>query len=134
LLAVAGTATLIVLNRSAIHTLDQADPIELILPIGYGVMGALIATRQPRNPIGWILLGLAFVGGWPGFVQQYVLHDLRVHRLPFTVWVALFHDPLVALVFPSGLATFFFLLFPDGRFASRRWRRLAWTAAGFTAV
>ena len=38
------------------------------------------------------------------------------------------------LYFPSGLATFFFLLFPDGHLQSRRWRMVAWFAGGVTAV
>src|SRR2546430_14494041 len=82
LLAVASTAVMVVLNRSAIHSIDEADAIELVLPIGYAVMGALVATRRPRNPIGWIFLGIAIFGGWPGFAQQYLLHHVRIHHLP----------------------------------------------------
>jgi signal transduction histidine kinase len=134
LLAVAATATMVVLNRSAIHSLDEANPIELVLPIAYSIMGALVATRRPRNPIGWIFLGLALFGGLPGLSQQYLLHDLRIHTLPLAAWVAWTHDWILALVFPAGLATFFFLLFPDGRFASRRWRRLGWVAVALTAA
>ena len=134
LLGVAATATMAILNRSVIHTVDQADPIEIVLPIGYAIMGALVAIRRPRNPVGWIFLGIAFLGAWPGFTQQYVIRDLRVHHLPFTAWVAWTHDLPLTLVFPTGLATFFFLLFPEGRFASRRWRRLGWLAAAFVAV
>jgi signal transduction histidine kinase len=134
LLAVAATAMMVVLNRSVIHSVDEADPIELILPIGYAIMGALVAIRRPRNPIGWIFLGLAIFGGWPGFAQQYLLHDRHIAALPAAAWIAWTHDWVIAVVFPAGLATFFFLLFPDGRFASRRWRRLGWVAVAFTVV
>src|SRR5205085_9445705 len=60
LIACATTATLAVLNRSAIHSLDNADPVEVILPIGFAVIGAMLASRRSRNPIGWIFLGIAF--------------------------------------------------------------------------
>ena len=46
LLILAGTAMLVFLNRSAIHSIDQADPDEVILPIGFVVI--LV--------IGWLLL------------------------------------------------------------------------------
>jgi hypothetical protein len=118
-------ATLAYLNRSAIHGLDQADPIEMLLPIGYSIMGALLASRRPRNPIGWIFLGIAIFGGLPGIATQYVIRSTHIHRLPFVAWVAWTHDWVGWLVFPGGLAAFFFLLFPDGHLASRRWRWLA---------
>jgi signal transduction histidine kinase len=38
------------------------------------------------------------------------------------------------VLFPAGLATFFFLLFPDGHLPSRRWRWLAWLAAATVGV
>jgi len=38
------------------------------------------------------------------------------------------------LVFPAGLALWFFLLFPDGRLQSPRWRRFAWFATGVLAL
>ncbi|HTG46238.1 MAG TPA: sensor histidine kinase [Actinomycetota bacterium] len=117
-------------NRAAIRTLDQIDPSDLIIPIGFAVMGTLIASRQPRNPIGWIFLGIALSGAISGIVYGYVFHDAFVAPLPASAWVAWVHDPWDWLVFPAGLATFFFLLFPDGRLHSRRARWLA----GFAIV
>src|SRR5207244_11445341 len=59
----AATATLVFLNHSAIHSIDQASPIGVILPIGFAIIGALLVSRQSRNTIGWIFLGIAlFVG------------------------------------------------------------------------
>jgi hypothetical protein len=46
---VAATWVLVLLNRDVIHNLEQARPIELVLPIGFAVMGALVASRQPGN-------------------------------------------------------------------------------------
>jgi signal transduction histidine kinase len=134
LLACATTATLGVLNRSAIHSLDNADPVEVILPVGFAVIGAMLASRRSRNPIGWIFLGIAFFTSVPGIALQYTLRSTRIHPLPATPWVAWTHDPMSWLVFPAGLALWFFLLFPDGRLQSPRWRRFAWFATGVLAV
>jgi hypothetical protein len=120
LLTAVGTAALAFVNRSAMHSLDQANPVEIILPIGYAIIGALLASRKPRNPIGWIFLGIAIFTGIPGLASQYVFRSWHFHRLPAVDWVAWSHDPLGWLVFPPGLATFFFLLFPDGHLRSPR--------------
>jgi signal transduction histidine kinase len=129
LLISAATATLAFMNRSAIHSLDEASPIEVILPIGFAVIGALLVSRRSRSPIGWIFLGIAIFTGLPGIATQYVFRSWHFHRLPAVSWVGWTNDWVSWLVFPPGLATFLFLLFPDGRLPSRRWRWLAWTAA-----
>jgi signal transduction histidine kinase len=134
LLTAVGTAALAFANRSAMHSLDQANPTEIILPVGYAIIGALLASRKPRNPIGWIFLGIAIFTGIPGLASQYVFRNWHFHRLPAAGWVAWTHDPLGWLVFPPGLATFFFLLFPDGHLRSHRWRWVARTAVVLVVV
>ncbi|MDP9299826.1 MAG: hypothetical protein M3P43_02870, partial [Actinomycetota bacterium] len=122
------TVALLIANRSAIRTIQDADPVDVILPIGFAVIGTLLATRKPANPTGWIFLGIATLGGLSGITTQYVFRSSNIDTLPLTPWVAWIHDPINWLVFPAGLATFFFLLFPDGHLQSRRWRWLAWGA------
>src|SRR5439155_1559496 len=88
--------------------------------------GAGPIPRGPaRNPVGWIFLGIAVFTGLPGIALQYVFRSAHFGRLPFVPWVAWTHDWVEWLVFPTGLATFFFLLFPDGDLPSARWRWLA---------
>jgi signal transduction histidine kinase len=125
LLAWLTAVTLVIANRSAIRTVDQADPVDVILPIGYAVIGTLLASRTPRNPTGWIFLGIAVLGALSGISTQYVFRSTHFAPLPFAAWAAWIHDPLNWLVFPPGLATLFFLSFPDGHLSSRRWRWLA---------
>jgi len=129
LLIPAVTATLDFLNHSAIHSIDQASPIGVILPIGFAIIGALLVSRRSRNTIGWIYLGIALFVGVNGLASEYLFRKLHFHVLPFAAWAAWLQSWVVWLVYPSGLALFLFLLFPDGRFQSRRWRRLGWVAA-----
>jgi signal transduction histidine kinase len=134
LLAWLTAVALVVANRSAIRTVGEADPVDLILPIGFAVIGTLLASRTPRNPTGWIFLGIALIGALSGIVTHYVFRSTHFAPLPFTAWVAWLHDPLNWLVFPAGLATLFFMTFPDGHLSSRGWRWLARFAALIVGV
>ncbi len=40
-------------------------------------VGTLLAARRPRNPIGWLLLGIIIVGFSP--TGQYLILDYRMH-------------------------------------------------------
>jgi hypothetical protein len=119
------TVALVIANRSAMHGFDEADPVDVILPIGFAVIGTLLASRKPRNPTGWIFLGIAILGALGGISTEYVFRSTHFAALPFVAWVAWVHDPLNWLVFPPGLATSFFLLFPDGHLHSAWWRWVA---------
>ncbi len=133
LLGAATVAVLLFLNRSAIHTLDEAGLDTIVLPIGFSLIGALLASRRPRNPIGWMFLAMAVLVAVQGISYQYAIRGTTGHPLPSVPWVAWMHDWTGWLVFPVGLATFFYLLFPDGHLQSRRWRWVAWLAGLLTA-
>src|SRR5439155_22229144 len=72
--------------------------------------------------------------GVSSIAGDYVFRSLHFHRRPFVAWAAWLQAWAVLVVYPSGLALFLFLLFPDGRFQSRRWRRLGWVAATCATV
>ena len=106
--------------------------IGIVTAIGLSVLGALIASRQPHNPIGWLMCVAALFLGVFSFTQQYA--PLAVaESLPgvgLASWLASWTNlPGIAIT-----TTFVFLLFPDGRLPSRRWRPVAWLMAAATVV
>jgi MFS family permease len=94
--------------------------------LAFPLVGALVASRRPRNPIGWILLADGILWMLGGIFDSYRVYSLaRPGSVPFPVviyalgqwlWV-----PAVGL-----FAIYLILLFPDGGLPSRRWRTLAW--------
>src|SRR5689334_18498149 len=72
LLIAAATATLAFLSRSALHSLDEANPIGIIVPVGFSLIGALLVSRRPRDPMGWIFLGIGLVVGIDGATSAYM--------------------------------------------------------------
>ena len=114
----------------------SANSLFLLLFLPFAAVGFLIASRQPRNPIGWIMLLLALAFTVSADAGFYAVAAFRVgrHGLPLarvavvlaTGWIGLILLPLPIV------------LFPDGRAPSQRWR---WTvrlyvvlAATFVAV
>ncbi len=92
------------------------------------VVGALVASRLPENPIGWLLAGPAVVLGLSGLADGYVALSLdRGHDGALVPWAAWYSSK----VFLAFFTMLFFvpLLFPDGRLPTRRWRVVLWTGA-----
>jgi hypothetical protein len=100
----------------------------LLAFISFLIVGVLIASRRPENPIGWMfcLIGLASI--WEFFAQEYAFYALVTQpgTLPGGVWMAWTQ---IWTASAWGLMLFALLLFPDGRLPSPRWRPLAWVAA-----
>jgi len=105
----------------------QGQAIGVVATIGAPILGGIIASRRPSNPIGWIWLGLGLGFSLSSFAGSYAAYalgpgSLPAHRVVGTLvagvgWVAGF--VLVALAL---------LLFPDGRLPSQRWRFVAWVS------
>ncbi len=97
--------------------------------LAFPIVGTLIASRRPNNPIGWICLAsgifwvLAFLTGdygVYGLVANPGSVPLPAQIGAFAAWLWAPAGGLVGIYLP--------LLFPDGRLPSRRWRLLAWFA------
>ncbi len=98
----------------------------VLIAAPFAVVGALVASRRPRNPLGWLFLTFAVVAAFLAFSDQYAVYTLVDHpgSLPGGAWVAWLSSGIWHPAF--GLFVFAFLLFPDGRLPSARWRPVAW--------
>ena len=115
--------------RSIELFLSDALPATALV-VAFALVGALVAGRQPHNPIGWILCTIGLSAGLVSSTHEYAQYALWTApgSLPggllmawFTGWVWAGGIPL--------LTTFLLLLFPDGHLPSRRWRPVAWLSA-----
>jgi signal transduction histidine kinase len=92
-------------------------------------VGVLIAVREPRNGIGWILLGSAVAAGLGSLAGSYA--DYWVDGRPGSEALgeaAAWYGEVSWMPFILVPSTFLLLLFPDGRLLSPRWRPVAWCA------
>ena len=92
------------------------------------LIGALIATRQPRNPIGWLFL-VGQLGTAVGLVSQaYAFRVLQDGALgpPLAGQVATVVASALGASWALAVLAAVFLLFPDGTLPSRRWRAVLW--------
>jgi hypothetical protein len=97
----------------------------IALALTFLAMGYLVATRQPRNPIGWLLMVAGLSTAFTTAAALYTLLDYgsRHGSLPFGLAVFLVENTFWPVAVLTGMAAV--LLFPDGRL-SRPWRRALW--------
>lgn len=96
------------------------DGAAVVLAVGTGLLGLLVARRQPGNPEGWLLLGLAvsFIAVVDSGLYAVLDYRMPHGRLPLgetAVFIRGGIGPPLLFVFALVI-----LLFPDGRLP-RRW-------------
>jgi hypothetical protein len=106
----------------------------ILATVSTAAVGALLASRRPRHPVGWLLLGVGLGLAASVLVEPYVKYGLIVRpgSLPGARY-------LVGLSYVTTLvwlscAGFVLLLTPTGRLPSPRWRWWARLAAAAPVV
>ena len=93
--------------------LASLDPFTLLFYLSYALVGAYVAARRPRNPVGWLLIAIAF-----GFIATTTTPDWNVAALSrgeasfrdaFTAWLGAWSGSAtfvgylaLTIIFPSG--------------------------------
>jgi hypothetical protein len=101
----------------------QEDKFALVLTLplaGFAFVGALIANRQPRNAIGWVLLAVVMLFTLSNAIEAYC--ETASDPAPVAMWV----DDWLTDFWLLLVGVWIPLLFPDGRLGSRWRRRVAW--------
>jgi hypothetical protein len=110
------------------------DIVWPMVVLAFAFVGALVASRRPDNPIGWIFCGGAVAFSLSGLGEAYAVYTLFAEpgallgggrtTAWFSVWVWVLGGVPLLILFP--------LLFPNGELLSRRWRIVA--VAAFAAI
>ena len=113
------------------------DVLVFVLFLAYAAVGALVASRRPANPVGWLLLCQGLLFEFTAFSLGYVKYGLFASpgSLPAATWMAWVGQWIWIPQF-FAIPALLFLLFPDGRLRSSRWRVVVWligavSVAGF---
>ena len=104
------------------------------IAIGYSVIGAIIASRLPAHPIGWLCCAIGFKGALEHFSSEYAISALVAHREALAGGKAMLWLCNWAWIVMFGLIVYLILLFPNGRLPSSRWRWFAWLSVALTLL
>jgi hypothetical protein len=101
----------------------NADAVPYLLAlVSAATVGAVLASRRPRHPVGWLLLALGLSVIALGISQAYASYGLlaRPGTLPAARWAVVYADASWILL--AALIGFILLLTPTGSLPSPRWR------------
>ena len=101
-----------------------------MVAVGYSTVGAIVASRLPESPIGWLFCAIGLIFGVSHFSAEYAAYDLLAPSRSLPAGEAFAWLTSWVWVFGLGLIVYLDLLFPNGRLPSTRWRWFAW----FTAI
>jgi hypothetical protein len=113
------------LSYSGAHSYDYwlQNAVQVV---SFSIIGAIIASRLPGNPVGWLFCAAGCTIAVAYLSAEYAIYTLlaRPDSLPIgeaLAWLAFW------VWIPSiGCIVLSLLLFPNGELPSRRWRWLAW--------
>jgi hypothetical protein len=105
---------------------DASMAAILVFQIAYASVGAVVAARRPRHPVGWLLLLVGFLYAVQMVAVVYLSAALAgpAANTRDAAWAAVVAD---ASTFLGGTCLFSLLIvFPDGRVPILGWKRWRW--------
>jgi hypothetical protein len=130
---IVASAVLLVLNKpsqivegAGVWGTANAPFIFLVIALDFTLVGALVASRRPGKPIGWISLAAGLALALSGLASEYSIYALvsQPGSLP-GARIAAWLREWIWVPFVGLIGTFLVLLFPDGHLPSSRWRVVA---------
>src|SRR5215203_3419955 len=117
---------------SGAHDYDYYWLQNAVQAVSFSIIGAIIASRLPANPVGWLFCAAACTIAVECLSAEYAIYTLvaRPDLLPIgeaLAWLAFW-----AWIPSIGCIVLSLLLFPNGRLPSSRWRWLAWLSVLLT--
>jgi hypothetical protein len=104
------------------------------IAVGYSVIGAIIASRLPSHPIGWICCAVGFTGAVEHLSGEYAVYALLAHPEALMGGKAMLWLQGWFWILMFGIIVFLLLLFPNGRLPSSRWRWFVWFSVALTLL
>ena len=121
-------------NHLSLWLFVSEQSTTVVIAVAFPFTGALIASRHPRNSVGWLMIGAALFDILSTESHEYAVHALRIEpgSWPggaFASWISAWSwVPLVAM------GTLLVMLLPNGRPASKRWRWLIYVTVADTTL
>src|SRR5215216_36157 len=117
----------------ALYRVSLSGLSVLVFAVPSALVGAVVASRQPRNPVGWFFVVSATCWAVNKATGRYAVYGLVIEpgSLPLArlmAWPSTWMwEPAVLLII-----LFLPLYFPDGHLLSPRWRPVLWLALLFS--
>ncbi|HEX9095400.1 MAG TPA: histidine kinase, partial [Candidatus Dormibacteraeota bacterium] len=127
----AAALALLLIDPIPIDTGDRPWVIaQFCFAAGYASFGLFLASRRPRNPIGWLFQAVGLASAVLLFAEEYAIRGLVLApgSLPLALPVGVVLPAVAGLVWPAFI-TLLLTLYPTGWPASKRW----WSAVGASA-
>jgi len=136
LLGVVGLVLQTIAGKPYVEEIGVSGLAVVLTTMGvWPVVGALIVSRHPSHPIGWLMCVGLLAAAVDMFSAGYLAYSDLVFdgTLPGVIitQVWLRNGAFLAFIIVS---TFFFLLFPSGQFPSPGWKKVAWLTLGALLV
>jgi hypothetical protein len=116
------------LSSPPVNGLADFTPDDAVWVLGqalFAIVGAVVASRRPKLPIGWLFCAAGLLGVVGGIAARVAVHGLGAGNWSPTGGAAAWLS--AALWYPNiALLVLGALLFPSGRPPSRGWWGVAW--------